>query len=125
MPRKIKDTDPLEIDYMVGKLLKERRSQRGLSQMNLAKMMDLSYQQIQKYERGDNRLSASRLLHISEILECTPNYFFGMDEIPYELDGSKEDRGRLALLKAYNSIKSPVRRVIVRTVANELSREED
>jgi transcriptional regulator with XRE-family HTH domain len=48
----------------------------GLSQGKLGKELDLTFQQVQKYERGTNRISASRLYHISKVLDVPINYFF-------------------------------------------------
>jgi transcriptional regulator with XRE-family HTH domain len=64
------------IDSYVGKKLKEKRKQFGLTQTDLSKQVGISFQQIQKYETGQNRISASMLFKMSNILEVSLEYFF-------------------------------------------------
>lgn len=64
------------VDIHVGKQLKQIRTERRLSQTDVAKQLNLSFQQIQKYEIGSNRVAASRLFELSQILEVPPSYFF-------------------------------------------------
>jgi transcriptional regulator with XRE-family HTH domain len=73
--RKTKGT-PNEVDVHVGQRLRVRRSLLGYSQEKLAGLIGLTFQQVQKYERGTNRVSAGRLYEISNILEVPVNYFF-------------------------------------------------
>lgn len=65
-----------KIDQHVGKQLRSIRTQRGYSQERLAAEVDLTFQQLQKYEHGRNRISASRMFQFSEILEIPPAFFF-------------------------------------------------
>ena len=67
---------PDPIDIHVGKRLKLRRSLLGLSQEKLADSVALTFQQIQKYEKGTNRISAGRLFEFSKILEVPVSYFY-------------------------------------------------
>lgn len=67
---------PHPIDIHVGKQLRKIRLIRGLKQSEIATSLNLSFQQIQKYETGANRLSASRMYEISQILEVEPTAFF-------------------------------------------------
>ena len=67
---------PHPIDIHVGTRLRALRARRGQSQGNLADKLGLSFQQVQKYETGANRISASKLFEISRIMGVTPNYFF-------------------------------------------------
>ena len=67
---------PHIVDVHVGTQLKKLRVRRQLSQQALAELLDLTFQQIQKYEGGKNRLSASRMYEISRHLQVTPSYFF-------------------------------------------------
>lgn len=67
---------PDYVDVYVGEQLRLIRIWKGLSQEKLAKAMDLSFQQIQKYERGKNRISAGRLYHLSKILGVSIPYFY-------------------------------------------------
>lgn len=65
-----------EVDMWVGRALATLRQQRGLSQSALAKSLGLSFQQVQKYEGGHNRLSAGRLFELATVLECNIGDFF-------------------------------------------------
>ena len=72
---------PNPVDIYIGRQIRRRRLNLGLTQENLAAEMGLTFQQIQKYERGLNRISGSRLWDISQILKVPLNYFFcGIDE---------------------------------------------
>jgi transcriptional regulator with XRE-family HTH domain len=73
--RKTKGT-PDSVDVHVGSRLRVRRALLGLSQEKLAESIGLTFQQIQKYERGMNRISAGRLFQFSKILEVPVSYFF-------------------------------------------------
>lgn len=64
------------VDVHVGRKLKQVRTLRRLSQTDVARKLNLSFQQIQKYEIGSNRVAASRLFELSQILEVHPSYFF-------------------------------------------------
>lgn len=64
------------IDSYVGKKLKEKRKKFGLTQTELSKQVGISFQQIQKYETGQNRISASMLFKMSNILKVKLDYFF-------------------------------------------------
>ena len=64
------------VDVHVGKRLKQIRTLRRMSQTDVAKRLDLSFQQIQKYEIGSNRIAASRLFELSRILDVPTSYFF-------------------------------------------------
>lgn len=68
------------VDVHVGRKLKQIRTMRRLSQTDVARELDLSFQQIQKYEIGSNRIAASRLYDLSRILDVPTSYFFdGLD----------------------------------------------
>lgn len=64
------------VDIHVGQKLKQLRMLRRLSQTDVALKLEISFQQIQKYETGSNRISASRLFEIANVLKTTPGYFF-------------------------------------------------
>lgn len=64
------------VDIHVGRKLKQIRTLRRLSQTDVARKLNLSFQQIQKYEIGSNRVAASRLFELSQILDVPPSYFF-------------------------------------------------
>ena len=67
---------PNPVDIHVGSRLRLRRTLQGMTQSTLAKALDLSFQQIQKYERGTNRIGSSRLYQFSQILDAPIAYFF-------------------------------------------------
>lgn len=76
-------------DEHIGALIRVRRLMMGLTQQELAKGIGITYQQLHKYERGLNRISAGRLFDVAQILEIQPGWFFeGMldkaepDELP-------------------------------------------
>lgn len=70
------ENQPNPVDIHVGERLKSRRALMGMSQEKLADSVNLTFQQIQKYERGTNRVSASRLWQFSKILNVPISYFF-------------------------------------------------
>ena len=111
---------PESIDSHVGKRLRQRRIELGMSQQKLSGVTGVSYQQIQKYERGTNRVGASMLWVLSDVLNVEPAYFFeglsrrgrgasayaGLAEAgaePYRHD-SLSDRETMELVKAYGAI---------------------
>lgn len=65
-----------DIDIHVGKQLRFRRNALGLSQGDIAKELGLTFQQIQKYEKGQNRIGAGRLYRIASILAVSVAYFY-------------------------------------------------
>ncbi len=64
------------VDVHVGRKIREARLVRGLTQSGVAQQLELSFQQLQKYETGYNRVSASKLYELSQLLEVQPSYFF-------------------------------------------------
>ena len=76
------------IDNHVGQRLRERRQELALSQTAVADKLEVTFQQVQKYERGMNRISASRLYDLCGILNVPIEYFFeGLDEDLYDPEG--------------------------------------
>ncbi len=67
---------PNPIDKHVGSRVRTRRLMLGMSQMKLADAIGLTFQQVQKYEKGTNRMGASRLAQIAHILQVPESYFF-------------------------------------------------
>lgn len=64
------------VDVLVGKRIRMRRLQMSLSQSDLANALRLTFQQVQKYEKGSNRVSCSRLYEIAQALDVPITYFF-------------------------------------------------
>ena len=67
---------PNPVDVRVGARLRLRRNMLGLSQEKLGELIGLTFQQIQKYERGANRIGASRLYELSRVLDVPVSFFF-------------------------------------------------
>lgn len=86
---------PRAVDVHVGSRLRLRRMLLGISQEKLGHAVDLTFQQIQKYERGANRIGASRLYEFSRILDVSVEYFF--EEMPREATGVKGAKQRVGL----------------------------
>lgn len=70
------DATPDPVDIHVGARLRMRRAMVGFSQERLAEAVGLTFQQVQKYERGTNRVSASRLYQFGKVLDVPVGYFF-------------------------------------------------
>ena len=70
------DASPNPVDIHVGLVIRQRRKALSISQQALAECVGITFQQIQKYERGANRVSASMLHRIANALRCEPGAFF-------------------------------------------------
>lgn len=109
---------PNPIDIHVGQQIRLRRKFLGMSQTALADKLGITFQQVQKYEKGSNRVGASRLLMIAEILGADVGAFFEGNRLQTSPDHPKVkndvfsmslDRSEgLALIKAFRRIKSKV-----------------
>ncbi|MFC5757148.1 helix-turn-helix domain-containing protein [Rhizobium sp. GCM10022189] len=71
---------PNAIDTYVGMRVRRRRQLLGMSQERLAEQIGVTFQQVQKYEKGINRIGASRLQKIAEVLRTSPAFFFEQDD---------------------------------------------
>lgn len=86
---KTKDA-PHPLDVQVGVRIRTRRKELGVSQQTLAEACGVSFQQIQKYERGANRISFSRLVEIARALNLPFAFFFeGVDDCEADPDGAR------------------------------------
>lgn len=110
-----------DIDRYVGMRLMQRREDLGMGQQRLADHIGISFQQIQKYERGANRVSASRLHGLAKVLGVSPGYFFEGTEgdaapvaaqsvsgeaTPSAMTLLGRNKDALALLRAFDAIAS-------------------
>jgi transcriptional regulator with XRE-family HTH domain len=109
----------------IGARLRTRRRQLGLSQSDLAERLGVSFQQVQKYERGANRVAASTLLAAAEALGVTVGWLVGEDP---SQDGGEEEifralarPGALELLEAFNHIADPRAREALVMLAREMA----
>lgn len=73
---RIDDNEPNPVDVHVGKRIRLRRTILHITQQQMAEMLGLTFQQIQKYEKGMNRVGASRLWDISRVLNVPMTFFF-------------------------------------------------
>lgn len=83
------------IDAHVGARVRLRRTLLGMSQEKLGDALGLTFQQVQKYERGVNRIGASRLFDLARVLDVPIGFFF--DDLPPEMGGNAAVRSRPAL----------------------------
>lgn len=90
---KVSDRPPLgtprPVDVHVGQRLRQRRTLLGMSQEKLGEAVNLTFQQIQKYERGANRIGASRLFQLGQVLDVSVSYFF--EDMPGEVTKTRGD----------------------------------
>ena len=106
------------VDVHVGKRIRQRRWMNGTTQQQLAEAVGIKFQQIQKYETGMNRVSASRLWDIANVLGVTVSFFFeGLDaegktaETASDMPGDiLTDKEALELLRSYYAIPEQQRR---------------
>lgn len=82
-----------QVDAFVGARISLRRSALGLSQTALAQQLGISFQQVQKYETGQNRISASRLHRVATVLETSVESFF--PPVPKAQPGAADDWAEL------------------------------
>ena len=80
------------VDVHVGSRMRQRRTLLGMSQTTLGKAVGLTFQQIQKYERGSNRMGSSRLFEFAKVLDVPVSYFF--DEMPSKILAGRPMAGR-------------------------------
>lgn len=132
--------DKHDVDAHVGKRLRLRRTMMGLSQESLAKAVGITFQQVQKYEKGSNAMNAGRLVEFARFMQVPVAYFFeGLEhgigsqaasigfaeeaEVFDHAAGSVSDRESLEMMKAFKRIKEPTVRKrmadLVRAVAEQ------
>jgi transcriptional regulator with XRE-family HTH domain len=118
----VKRPDPVDVE--VGHRIRIERLSRGLSQTALANQLGVTFQQVQKYEKGVNRVGAGRLTKIAEVLGVPVGSFFtGKEVLESEVDRDVDQAsplklltvsGAFRLLRAYSEIEdSELRRCIV------------
>src|SRR4029077_8437987 len=94
---------PKRIDMHVGSRVRMRRLMLGISQVELAAALDLSFQQVQKYEKGTNRIGASGLEHIPRFLQVPVAFFFEGASDASAVATSEKDTRSLALMDDFVS----------------------
>ena len=120
---------PKPVDVHVGSRVRLRRTMLGMSQEKLGHAIGLTFQQVQKYERGANRIAASRLFELSRVLDVPVSFFF--DDMPADVSPrSRPLEGGLAeeggeLVRAYYRITDPGVRKRVSALAKALAKASD
>ena len=117
------------IDIEIGSRVRMRRISVGMSQEKLGDLLDLTFQQVQKYEKGTNRISVGRLVDIAKILGVDIHFFFdgvksgkadagfGEEESPPYISEMMSTPEGLQLIRTFTAIKNPkVRKSIVQLV---------
>lgn len=116
-----------KVDVNIGKKIRNKRHILGLSQNDLAAKLGITFQQVQKYEKGQNKVMASRLYNISKILNVDINYFFAdldedftsekksqnslkQEQSPFlyelpDISQNKLEKDTIRLIKLYSKIK--------------------
>lgn len=103
------------VDIAVGQHIRLLRYKQQITQQDLAAKLNISFQQLQKYEKGQNRVSASRLVDIAQALGVHPGYFFGESkELP-----AAEDQQLGQLIGVYNNLSKRKQKLLV-SMAKEL-----
>lgn len=127
------------VDIYVGTRLKIRRLELGLSQNKIGEMTGITFQQVQKYEKGSNRIGSSRLYEFAKILKVPVSYFFEQYELTFGNNGVLSDNRAsfdddkdnisekeiLTLIKNFSAIKDPNIRKSIIALAKTLSKKED
>jgi transcriptional regulator with XRE-family HTH domain len=119
-PRRVQDTD-----IAIGERIKARRNQIDMSQEELGHALKVSFQQIQKYEKGVNRISSGRLLQLADALQCGVTDLIGdsdsgsMKSTPFSRYAASKEG--VAIINAMAKIPSPAVRRHVISLAESLS----
>ena len=124
-PKGRRSQNEIETDKHIGQRLRERRMVMGLSQSALANGLGISFQQLQKYETGFNRIGAGRLHGCAELLGVRAEYFFeGLEGSTGGTPDETRSNEALELARAYYQIDDPAKRHHVRKLAQAIARSE-
>lgn len=128
MNQSIDDQGPDPIDVAVGHRIRVRRKWLGISQSTLAEHLGVSFQQVQKYERGANRVSASMLVKIAQKLDTSVAELVG-ETASAQGDESLFEKlaipGAVQLLEAFASVQQPALRTAILNLTRSLIDESD
>ena len=115
-----------EVDGVIGAKIRMRRGELGMNQTQLANAIGITFQQVQKYENGKNRVGGSRLAGIAKALDVPVSYFF--EQTPEEMEAVQgsllNTRGAVSLLRAYAAIKDRHQRQAMINLARAMAGEE-
>ena len=113
---------PLAEDRIISHKVKTARKKAGIPQTELADHLGITYQQLQKYEKGTNRNSAGRLMAIAKALGKTVSFFFDNIEEGHQALPSQHQRMCIELSRSFMKIKNPAHQnainFLVKTLAN-------
>ncbi|WP_273718759.1 MULTISPECIES: helix-turn-helix transcriptional regulator [Bartonella] len=116
-------TNNLNIDLLVGKRIRLRRKRLKMSQTTLGDALGVSFQQIQKYENGLNRVRAGRLMEISDILNVPISFFYAdiitKQQPPYHHDEIISSTEEYQLLKKFRVLTTIKKRAILQLLSDE------
>ena len=129
--------DPNFVDVHVGSRIRMRRQFVGMSQEKLGELLGITFQQVQKYEKASNRISASRLYYTAKILGVPVQFFF--EELPGGEDRSSQDETReqdtvlsslmnaegIVLAKAFREADNSNKRKLIASVARLIAEAKD
>jgi transcriptional regulator with XRE-family HTH domain len=103
--------------------MRAARLEKGLTQEKLGSALGLTFQQVQKYENGTNRIAAGRLHKIAEILGVPVGVLFGTPSSSESLLELSDNAAALRLLRAYACISSPNLKMALATLAEEIAQQ--
>ena len=123
------EVSPHFVDQYVGRRMRLQRLNMKISQIQLGILLGISFQQVQKYEKGTNRISASRLYEIADVFGVPPSYFFegykkksGIAESSNSVENIFDfsaNQENLRLLKSFSKIEDKtIRKAILKIVDN-------
>lgn len=119
------DAQADELDREIGARLRHIRNVRGLTQEDLGKVVGVSFQQIQKYERGTNRISSSTLILLARKLDVSPSELLGEGTRAPAIDWELLSEDGHMFLQAVSQIDDPKNRRIVLELARQLANRTD
>lgn len=110
-------------DEELGNTVKSYRTIRNFSQLDLAQRLDITFQQVQKYENGSNRISAGTLHKMSDVLEVPiEEFFFPAKELRPSQENAIDQKEIISLLRTFSSIKCKKKRKIIIKFLSDLSK---
>lgn len=121
-----KNSTPDPVDIWVGAKTKMGRRMRGISQKALATNLGVSYQQVQKYETGKNRMGSSRLWQLAQLFEVSISFFFDGLPTDHNQQPKNDDLNEISradsieLIRHVSKINNPETRKIIRNLARSI-----
>ncbi|SSZ39526.1 transcriptional repressor DicA [Bartonella grahamii] len=116
----------LNIDLFIGKKIRLKRKMLKMSQKTLGQHLGVTFQQIQKYEKGLNRVSAGRLMEISDILNVPLSFFYAdiitKKQPPYHHDEIASSTEEYLLLKRFRTLTTVKKKAFLQLISNESAR---